>query len=377
MVDRKIIGFLENFILAAIVLVIVQTFLYEYAVCSGWSLGARNVLVVSGLVFDLIFSGEFTVRSIAAAKKGKVLRYWLYRRGWVDFLSSWPLLVLDSGPSVYLLFFGTFHESASAIGALNVLKVVKAIRVTRILRLVRIIKIFGKIHNAESPMAQHHTASISATAVFAIVLALMGFSFVTSGDMERRIRERQQHYYGLLSVLETPEGEVAGRGFDFLKNDPMVLRIDLDRQPVYSRAREADFASLYGVDDYARVNRGSVIVFVSLMDIHRDVSLNHIESFLLIIGVVLAIMLVYTRHFVQTISDPLHIMNRGFRKKDYNLQVSIREEFRHDEVFRVCDFYNNAYLPAKYKKAHVDDHRTQTGGLSLTDFTSFGGKDGR
>ena len=68
-------------------------------------------------------------------------------------------------------------------------------------------------------------------------------------------------------------------------------------------------------------------------------------------------MLFYTRHFAQTISDIVHVMNKGFRKKDYNLQVKIREEYAQDEIYKLAKFYNDAYLPAKIKRTTEQDDK--------------------
>ena len=194
--------FFEYFIIGAIILVIAQTFLDEYSRFAHWSIFARNVLVLTGFAFDLIFSVEFTLRTIWAHRQKHTLRYWTHERGWIDFLSSFPLLLLDSGPAVYLLLFAHLHEGASAIQIINVLKVIKAIRVTRILRLIRIIKIFGKIHNAESPMAQHHTAEISTTAVFTIILVLLGFSVYNLHSGFNLTEERIGHYMSELKTVD-------------------------------------------------------------------------------------------------------------------------------------------------------------------------------
>ena len=66
-------------------------------------------------------------------------------------------------------------------------------------------------------------------------------------------------------------------------------------------------------------------------------------------------MILYTEHFVRNISDVVHILNLGFRKKDYNLLVKIPEKYRDHEIFRLAKFYNDAYLPSKMKKNMAQD----------------------
>ncbi len=369
----KMRDFLENFILIAIILVIVHTFLYELSIYQHWNVSLRNKLIVSALFFDLLFSVEFIVRSSYAGGFSGFKKYFFYERGWVDFLSSWPLLLLDSGPSVYLLFFGGLHDAGSAIGALNILKVVKAIRVTRILRLVRIIKIFGKIHNAESKMAQHHTASISTTAVFTIVLALIGFAFFTDSTGQEEIQKRKIHYVKLIDSVERMHraGKISPKETVnyFFSGDENILEIKYSKRTLLSGIDRPGFKEIYSDDDYIKIIHGDYSLTVSVVDVHRRIALNHMESFIIIVAVVFAFMLIYTRHFVQNISDPLHIMNKGFRKKDYNLQVAVEKYYSDHEVNRLARFYNDAYLPAKLKRYQNRD--SQESGLSMNDLLNF------
>jgi hypothetical protein len=264
-------SFWENLIFVAIILVVVQTFIEDYAVVAGWSVHIRNMLLVSGLVFDVIFTIEFAVRSFFAAREDSVVNYWRYRRGWVDFLSSVPLLLLNSGPAVYLLYFGDGLGVAAGVGVLNILKVVKAVRVTRILRLVRLLKIFGRIHNADSIMAQFHTATIATTAVFSIILVLMGFSVFSRNPMAVQSQERAAHYSLLLDHAE----EISRTG----KKEPeAVMRALVDRDTRILEAGSGGRATFHGADvnyreyhtpdEYIRVEKNGMYMIVSIADLH-------------------------------------------------------------------------------------------------------------
>ena len=66
----------------------------------------------------------------------------------------------------------------------------------------------------------------------------------------------------------------------------------------------------------------------------------------------------------------LHIMNKGFRKKDYNLQIKIRDEYNKQEVFRLARFYNDAYLPAKLKRLQSQEEN-KSSGISMKDLLNF------
>ena len=62
-------NFWENFIIIAIILVIVQTFLDDFSHYQLWSVEARNIILFAALFFDLLFSIEFVVRTIIASKE--------------------------------------------------------------------------------------------------------------------------------------------------------------------------------------------------------------------------------------------------------------------------------------------------------------------
>lgn len=365
---------LETFILAAIFLVLIYTFVDEYSRYAHWSVMSRNMLLVTGFCFDLIFSIEFTVRSIYGAKRGGFIRYIKYERGWVDFLSSFPLLLLDTGPSLYMLLLADAHSGIGAMAAMNVLKIVKAIRITRILRLVRIIKIFGKIHNAESEMAQHHTAVITTTAVFTIISVLLAFNLVFGTSASHFSKDRMSEYVNLISEVKRI-ADITGAGFresseGLFLSDKKILKIIYSSGTVIEKIPGTEFVKYYDEEDYISVTGKGCTLLVSTTDINREIALEHMQNFFVIIFIVLSFMVVYTRHFVQNISDPVHILNLGFRKRDYNFLVKIPEQNAGHEVFKLAGFYNDAYLPSKMKKIYSDS----AGGdkpLSMSDIAGF------
>ena len=60
--QSKLKNFVESVVILAIFLVLIQTFLEDYAVLTGWSWNIRKVLIFTGLGFDLFFSIEPQVR---------------------------------------------------------------------------------------------------------------------------------------------------------------------------------------------------------------------------------------------------------------------------------------------------------------------------
>ncbi len=366
--------FWENFILVMIILVILQTFFSELAVYLHWYIILRNILIISSLFFDLIFTIEFIVRSITAGKHKRLIGYWFYQRGWVDFIAAVPLLFLNSGPLVILTFLTGTTEGIAAVGVLNILKVVKAIRVTRILRLIRVMKIFGKIRNAESKMAQHHTAAVSTIAVTAILAVLIIFAFTLGDPVESSLNERKDYYrdlsarvFGMVGYDEESKKEIVENVFS---GDTRILRLYQRDRLLLSHVTEEDWSLKYSSEDYFEVQNGGFTIFVSAVDINKNRAQNSMMIFAVIIVLVFGLMLIYTKHFVQTISDILFILLRGFKEKGYSLQVKIPKVYTDHEIFQLSVFYNDKFLPAKLKRLHKEKAKMKSQ-LSMDDLIKF------
>ena len=69
--------------------------------------------------------------------------------------------------------------------------------------------------------------------------------------------------------------------------------------------------------------------------------------FILILVLTAVLLLFYSPHFALTVSDPIHVMNRGMEEKDYNFEVKIDPRYKEDGVFRLARNYNQIFLPMK------------------------------
>jgi len=364
--------FWENFILIAIVFVIVHTFLSDLGLLLRWSIDIRNLIIFAGLFFDTLFTVEFIVRSAVRGSKKQLMTYWVYQRGWVDFLSSVPLLLLSSGPQVFILLSSGTGEGLVAIGALNILKIVKAIRVTRVLRLIRVMKIFGKIKNADSKMAQHHTSTISTIAVSIVLFVIIVFTFTVGDPLGKAVSERRTHYEDLMDVVLEEAGSselLAG----ILAGDELGLRLVKEDTVLFTKIPPNLWDAALSYEDYIVVQESGYELAVSVEDISRKSALYNIRFFSIIIALVTGFMLFYTRHFVQTISDVLFVVIRGFRERGYTLQVKVPKEYEDHEIFGLAKFYNEKYLPAKLKNIHKSKMKKESS-LSMKDLFKFGKK---
>jgi len=180
---KKLVAIIDNSLIILIILSVIQIFVGDLAVINDWFPSASShavfnkSMIIAGFTFDSLFSIEFIVRSVIALKRKNFAEYFFYRRGWIDFLASLPLLITNSFPQFYsLIIVGTLANGGR--GVLNTLKAVKAVRVTRILRLLRTLKIFGKIENVFSKMSQHHISTISSLVVTVSIAVYMLFSML-------------------------------------------------------------------------------------------------------------------------------------------------------------------------------------------------------
>ncbi len=356
---------LENIVLAAIILVLLQTLFEDLAVVLDWSISVRRVLLILGFFFDLFFTVEFVVRSYEAWRYGRLGNYFWYERGWIDLLASIPLLLLNSGPAVLAILAGGVSVVGVA-GMLNVLKVVKAIRIARVLRLLRVLKIFRRIKNAESVMAQRHVAMISATTVSVFVLVLLAATmveaFVSAPSLDARY---QQHSFDMIELISSDQMRRApALRTSLLKMDSAVLLVRDSGSVVFSRHPDSYYLRHFGPGDYGYIEARGVELFVDLRPINQEQSATNIRYFVVIIAIVLIYMFVYSPHFAMTVSDPIHIMRRGMSEKAYNLEVIVPGQYRHDDVYELSKLYNEVFLPMKDRSSGEE---TEVSALKMDD----------
>ncbi len=347
---NRVGSFLENLVIVAIVLVLVQTFFEDFATLSGWNWSTRRFLLFAGFAFDLFFTIEFLVRSFNSAANGRFFRYFSHERGWIDFLASIPLLVLNSGPQALALLAG--GVSVAGIGGLlNVLKVVKAIRIARVLRLLRVLKVFRRIKNTDSAMVQRHMAKITGLAVTAVVGTLIGFTllstFVTIPSLDAKVRDQNFRSMDYITHAGLTEAGAADRLEAYARSETDILVVMEDGRVRYSRFEQDVYDAFFGPVDYAHLAQGSTRLFFDVRDLNEAQARENIVYFTIILVIVAVFLLYYSPHFALTVTDPIHIMRRGFEERGYNLEVKTPELYADDDVYRLARQYNEVYLPLK------------------------------
>lgn len=361
---------LENIVVVAIILVLAQTLLEDLAILLGWSVSTREIVLLAGLFFDLFFTIEFIARCYDAYRYRRLSTYLWYERGWIDFMASVPLLILNSGPASIALLAG--GASITGVGGLlNVLKVVKAIRIARVLRLLRVLKIFRRIKNTDSVMAQRHGATISAITVSVFVFTLLalaiGGTIVTLANFESFYESRAVSSLDYIVSQDLAEAEHAAALQQYAAADPAILQVLQGGQVRYSRYDQEYIDRFYRDVDFALVSSAAtdIALWIDLSPLNREQAATNLRYFSVILALVLVLVFVYSPHFALTISDPIHVMRRGMQEPNYNLEVKVPSEYRDDDVFRLAQSYNRVFLPMK-DRAHAGDD-AESSQIQLTD----------
>ncbi len=374
--NKKLVNLLESAVILAIFLVLIQTFLEDFAILTGWKMRFRQQLMITGFFFDLFFTIEFIIRLYYAIANRKAFVYLTSERGWIDFLASIPLLMLNSGPLAFSIFFGG-SAFLGLGGMLNLLKVIKAIRIARILRFLRIIKIFRRIKNTDSPMAQRHVANITAIGVTVLVFSLLIFTFLT-GSLEVKgldtfIFSHQEAIAAQLSSQQENKTALAASLNILKETEESLLIVKISGKAVYSRFDNGYYEQNFGPGEYSYFSEGSFEAFFDLRPYVQQLSRESLLFFVIVVFVVLSFLFIYSPHFALTISDPIHVMRRGLQEEDYNLEVKIPEKYQDDDVYQLARLYNEKYLPLKAR--NQGDENSLPLDLELADIKDILGED--
>ena len=353
--NRRLVTFLEALVMAAILAVLVQTFLEDFAAPAGWPMALRERIHLAGFFFDLFFTIEFLVRLYYAIVNRRFGRYLGQERGWIDFLAAVPLLMLHSGPQALALLAGG-TAAAGLAGGLSLLKVIKAIRIARALRLLRILKLFRPLTSVSAPMAQRHVATVTAISVTVVALAVLFFTMVSERVFSARLpgesparsfAERQDRTASHLALLRQDPGAFVQALDTLEQTDALLLIVRYRGVTLFSRYSNAVYADAFGPGDYGHLRREDLELFFDRRPYTHQLALQGIGFLAIVILLVLAYRLAYRAHFARTVTDPIRVMRRGIEEPDYNLEVRIPDRYRDDDIFRLAELYNQRYLPLK------------------------------
>jgi uncharacterized membrane protein (DUF485 family) len=352
------IGIFELIVTIIIVLVVVHTFLEDFAIVIGLDKDIQKALMIAGFCFDLFFTVEFLLRLFWARYERGALFYFTYRHGWIDFFASVPLLMLNSGPPFISMISNTIgFPAVASIAGLSMLKLLKIIRIARVLRLLRILKIFKNIKYTKSKMAQRHVTKIITLGVTTLVVLLilinmvMDVFYIARPD-ELYNRKKNQIIEKIKSEYDSGKDvKKALSTIQAMDTSETLLIIKVDGITIYSRYKMGEYDNIYQYSDYKYRRSGNIEVFFDVKMENKILAQGQARDnlifFFIILGLLCAYLIFYSPHFALTVTDPIYVMKRGFHEKDYNLEVKIPSLYSTDDVFALARLYNEQYLPTK------------------------------
>lgn len=377
-----LINIIENFIILMIFLVIIQTFLEDFSVVIGWNKETIRLIRLSAIFFDILFSIEFVVRMIVSISKKRGIEYFFLKNGWIDLLSSIPLLLLVSGPFFLKEALNIQIENIGLLNSLGMVKLIKAIRITRILRFLRILKIFGKIKNTKSEMAQRNVLSVATIVIISVIVFMIGLKFLEEIKiLPSKIKEVEKKEISIKDNFEKMHNLLDEKDFintirltsQFYEN---IYLVEYKNKILYNDLKNKAPIDITQNDEsisiYYTLNNDLKIVFTRDSFL-KDEALSNVLNFFLIIFILFTILIIYTRHFALTISDPVYVMRQGFDNIDYTLAVKIPKYYEKDDMFLLANSFNNRWLPAKIRK--LNEIRNKSSKLSFNEvFKDMDGK---
>jgi hypothetical protein len=376
---------LEGFINFVIFISILQILFEDVAAIIGFDPKIKIILMFIGFAIDLIFSIEFILRSILSIQNRGFIAYFIYQYGWVDFLCSIPLLLMNSLPS-FILFLTTKTLYKSTVGFIKIIRIIRAIRITRILRILRVLKILKNLQNANSKMAQNHLSQILVIFIFTLLISLIGYSFVSDFSVNKMIENQVQTYQLAFSAYnqiindlhinskyDELDGFLSKIKSSFLA-DPKVLSVEIVNLPVKFKLKNS---LLYKVDNFDHLinNFSSQELDIGFFKLRFStqyfenlrISIELLIFVSIILGTIIFIF-IYLKNFVSRISDVIYVIFKGIRHKDYFLMVKIPENYKDEEIFEFAKFYNDVYLPAKRKQYQKKE---QTSKITIDDLMNM------
>jgi hypothetical protein len=341
---------LEALIFILIILVIFLTYGEELAVYFNLSVAMRRYLLVASFCFDAIFSVEFIARLIVSGKRRKTGRYLLREGGIIDFLASLPLLVLSSGPILFMTYLsGDAGIVMPVMGALGLgaagkirfLKIFKTIRIIRLFRFIRAMKLFGKVKTRYVMTPRY----VGAPILIVITVSIAVLIGVTYFEDQRIIKPRAEELRSVLAPtveLEEPENFHL-----FFSGSESLLFIEADGETVFRNIEAEAFEIGYFNDDYYTVQMGDYTVYLDRKDVKRTYAMINMMVFDIIIASIILITLIYRPFFNRHIASATSVMLRGFKTTDYSTPVRVQENRREFEIYQLAEQYNKKWLPIK------------------------------
>ena len=304
--------FWEGLIAVIIIFAVIQIFTEDLGRLLGWAYKAREILIILGFAFDVIFTIEFTVRSIISGKSKGWVHYFVYEKGWVDFMSSLPLLLFNSGPLLIGMFFPGRLAALPFMGEFNVLKATKILRLARLARMLRMLRLLKLFHTSEPDQAgealaeRRHLqltkgATISMTTVILVLILCPLFPriFYTMDGLtaikDKRYTSELKDWYVAMKGMDAPRAEFINK---VLAEDHDILYLYHGGRTVINnlgegKGPETDIHGKWFYTDYKVKNLFGFKLYYSIRDIEETDARIYLMINTIIIFVMLAFILFY------------------------------------------------------------------------------------
>ncbi len=346
--EKSYLGrFFESLVFILIILVILETFAEEIFAFMDFTTVWRKRLLLAGFGFDLVFTAEFIARLGRSRARRGAGTYLAKELGLVDLLSSIPPLLLHSGPLLLLTYFPNSSPLFASLGALSFLKAVKIIRITRTLRFLRTLKLFGKTRPRYLMTSRYVTRNL-VIVISVIILALIGFTFVDSGQIiQSHSIEAQRIVSAYVRSEKIPNFE------RLLSDTDSVLFIKSGGKLLYHRIDEDEFEKRFLKDDYAVRAVGGYDITFSLKDLTRLHAFINLLDYSMIVLILIAVTTLYRGYFNRHISNSVGVMLKGFKTEAYSTPVRIVKKASDLEIYDLADQYNKKWLQVKRRIVEI------------------------
>ncbi|HOJ49432.1 MAG TPA: ion transporter [Spirochaetota bacterium] len=341
----------ETFINIFIILVVISTVLEEIFSLNVSSY--KDFFIYINFVFDFVFTLEFIIRSVISKNKNGFRYYLTTGLGWIDFVSSIPLLVLNSGPSLYSYLTNDFTSTAASfISFVSVMKIAKIIRVTRIFRLLRFLKLLKNLNFLDSKIAQRHLNYIVSLIISMIILSVLVMNilqFNINSFIEDDMKNNYKDVLNSALIISIKTGvDFSSVLKDILVKDYRIIEAYYRETKILSKDFNINFSFLSYIDKF---NFNNVTIYYIDYNLIKSEAIFSIIIIIIIIVLSISIIFIYSRKFALEISDPIILVSKGFNES--NFFIRIRDDYRHDdEIKELIKGYNDIWLNTKLKYFH-------------------------
>lgn len=388
-IKSKINSFIQNLLFIIIILSIIQIILESLSFIILVNKNLRVIFILSGAIFDIIFSIEFIIKSLINLKNRKFREYFLYRNGWIDFLASIPVLIFSTIPAIIEIYTVQSIFRMRIFKLFYLLRSVKIIRTSRIIRILRILKLVGKIENLNSIMLQKNINFISIISTNSILISFLIIKILFPLDYDKILEKHKIEYSKKLElvIVETKTlvedistnilkeymknntknniKNNSNKNYELINftnenlmlnyfkkvfsNDSMLISLKYKNSELVRNYNSKYVNEYFDNNSIYKFDINNYTFEIVLFELIKYKNIENLTILLIVLLNILTIVFFFSKRFSITISDPIYLLYKGIKDPSYFLMIKIPKKYEEEEIFQFVKFYNEKYLPAKYK----------------------------